>query len=407
MLHIGLKTLKTDTFNDFYFELHQHLLSRGEIAPSRNGPTTEFLDFTTRLTNPTHRCVAGHRRDVNIFFLLAEALWIYVGRRDVEFLDIFNGKLKDYSDDGVYYHAPYGWRLRNYGMHSLTPVDETNVHSMSGGVDQLVTALTMLNINPDDRRVVMAIWNAEFDLMVQSKDIPCNDLVMAKVRHDGLHLTIQNRSNDLNWGLTTNIFQFSILGEIMACLLGVKYAGQTHNSQSLHLYIENDLTIRLKDTLEDLIKDFQFQLYEVCKTLPIEFKFKDSNFAITEKIRWVDFHVRSIIVRLLGCFKNQQYDDVAVFEADLLNFSKFLFAAYKILEVYVHYKKHKSHVQALIDITKIGYKHILYEYDYFLLAANFFLARIAQKQGKEEWQRQLTIFTDNFTLYKGVPIGLL
>ena len=71
------------------------------------------------------------------------------------------------------------------------------------------------------------------------KDIPCNDIVMLKIREGKLITTIGNRSNDLHLGLPTNIFQFSFLTELIAGALGVELGTQTHNSQSLHVYSWN------------------------------------------------------------------------------------------------------------------------------------------------------------------------
>ena len=68
----------------------------------------------------------------------------------------------------------------------------------------------------------MSIWNTDFDLGTQTKDIPCNDLVMLKIRNGKMVTTIQNRSNDLHLGLPTNVFQFSFLTEMMAGCLGIE-----------------------------------------------------------------------------------------------------------------------------------------------------------------------------------------
>src|SRR5690349_21102585 len=115
MLYKPANTLVTDNFNDGYFNLHNYVYTEGDDVPSRNGSTKEILNFKTVLNQPLRRCVAGYNRNMNIFFLMAEAIWIFKGRRDVEFLDIFNSQMKQYSDDGKYLAGAYGWRLRHQG----------------------------------------------------------------------------------------------------------------------------------------------------------------------------------------------------------------------------------------------------------------------------------------------------
>jgi thymidylate synthase len=238
MLNKQTDSLVAESFSDFYAELNNYIINQGDYVESRNGDTREILDFKTTLTNPYKRLVGVAKRDVNVFFLMAEAMWIFSGRCDVEFLKPFNSKLSDYSDDGVVYHAPYGWRMRHQGLQSFIPND-SNKHNFSYGTDQIQKNIKILSKDPDSRRVVIEIWNPELDLDKQTKDLPCNDMVFLKIRKGKLVTTIANRSNDLHWGLTTNIFQFSFLSEMISLCLGVELGRQTHNSQSLHIYLQN------------------------------------------------------------------------------------------------------------------------------------------------------------------------
>jgi thymidylate synthase len=115
--------------------------------------------------------------------------------------------------------------------------------------DQLVEAIDLLKANSEDRRVVISIWNPNLDLGTKSKDLPCNDLLMFKIRGGRLFQTIQNRSNDLHWGLPTNVFQFSFIGELMSKIIGVELGHQVHNSDSLHCYLDNPLTPKMADAV--------------------------------------------------------------------------------------------------------------------------------------------------------------
>ena len=236
------------SFAAVYPVINRYILQYCDLQDSRGGKVRELLDVKTIVTNPYRRCVGGFGRNINIFFLLAEAMWIAAGHKDVEFLTIFNKRMAEFSDDGVVFHAPYGWRLRHWGV----PSEGCAVNQ---GLDQVTAAVRFLAEDPDTRQVVMSIWNPDLDLGAVTKDKPCNDMVMLKIREGKLITTIQNRSNDLHWGLPTNIFQFSFLTELMSICLGISLGVQTHNSQSLHIYEWNEIA---KNMDNEYVKSGEF-----------------------------------------------------------------------------------------------------------------------------------------------------
>lgn len=421
MLYKEANTLVAKSFNNGYFHLHDYVYTVGDVIHSRNGDTREILNFKTQLTNPLHRCVAGYNRNVNIFFLMAESMWIFKGRRDLEFLEIFNKQMREYSDDGKYFNGAYGWRLRRQGVEPTIDFESSNIHALNVGRDQLKEALQMLENNPADRRVVLSLWNPDFDFNRNSKDVCCNDMLMYKIRNGELHQTIQNRSNDLNWGLTTNVFQFSYIGEIMAAVLNVGYATQTHNSQSLHLYTNQPLTVSLQDQFQK--SDYElFQkgflnhidLYGICRPLPIQFKFREEGLSVAKKLFWVDFYLHAIILKLLNLNKEnpmRDEDDENLFDEELKTFCYQFWITYKMLKIYVLYKKHKDHRQAINDLLKLNADTGIAVYDFFLLGLNFFLQRIKAKEGKvgfrdeSEFKEVLEMIHHLIPSYKALYVG--
>ena len=350
-------------------------MENGDSVASRNGNTKEVLNFKTEITNPYLRCVGGFGRDMNIFFLLAEALWIFAGRKDVAYLKVFNEKMGDYSDDGISFHAPYGFRLRHWGTYSFDKVTEENKH-IKDGEDQLRLAIRMLSMNPDDRRVVMSIWNPDFDLASTSKDLPCNDLVMFKIRNNKLHTTISNRSNDLHWGLPTNVFQFGTLSELVALTLDIKLGTQVHNSQSLHYYLENDIAWKLYENYQLCQNDEQRKeqdLYSVCKSyLPIKFTFIDNPTPI-QKLDQLDVVINKIIDKSIKPY-DEEFGDYLFIQ------SKYFFVVYGLLVIYNDYKStgptELARKYALGRIMVLGQKAGAPYCDLITMAKNFFLKRI-------------------------------
>lgn len=187
--------------------------------------TLEFPTcVATTYENPRERVLWHPVRDANPFFHFFEALWIIAGRNDVEFLQQFNKRIADVSDDGAVFHGAYGHRLRH--MRDF---------------DQIEHCINLLRADPDTRRAVLQIWDARYDLgNTASKDLPCNDMVMLKVREGALNIMVCNRSNDIVWGkYGANVVQFSMLQEYMAARLGVNVGRYTHVTDSFHVYDTN------------------------------------------------------------------------------------------------------------------------------------------------------------------------
>lgn len=370
--------LKVDDFNLGYFKLHSLLSNEGNKEESRNGDTFEILNFKTKITNPYRRCVGGYGRNVNIFFLLAEALWIWAGRKDVAFLKLFNNQMGEYSDNGTDFYAAYGFRMRHYGIDSNTIIDDSSKHHHSQSIDQIKKALLMLEKNPQDRRVVISIWNAELDLGTISKDLPCNDLLMLKVRNGELHSTIANRSNDLDWGLVTNIFQFSFITELMSNILGVGLGTQVHNSQSLHLYKDNPLTeqLELNQRVDYFATECDFESKTFAK--PISINFSKANQKATDKLEEVDWYVKGMISKLVFAVDSDlKNSELTLFKENLKNFSTQLFNIFELLEIYLRYKnKEINRIETFKEILKQkAMSHIVEIEQYQMLALNFFAKR--------------------------------
>ena len=97
-------------------------------------------------------------------------MWIWAGHKDVAFLDIFNEGMKNYSDDGVNFHAPYGYRLRNWSKPSDKIFRPEKIYA-ENEFDQIKDCIQILSENSLDRRAVASIWNPLLDLKVKSNGL--------------------------------------------------------------------------------------------------------------------------------------------------------------------------------------------------------------------------------------------
>lgn len=249
-------------FHDFVLNLKEGRTSATE-RQSRNGKVLQFDEpVTICFKSPRNRVLFNQTRDCNPFFHLFEAFWMLAGRNDVAALDLYNSKMKDFSDDGETFNGAYGYRWR----HAALPDD--SYRSGETLVDQLDLIVEHLRSNPDSRRAVLQMWNVEDDLLKidSSKDVCCNTQVMFSIREQSkgsglpdstipvrcLDMHVINRSNDLIWGLLgANVVHFSYLLEYMANRIGVEVGRQYHTSNNLHVYTENNSGFDADALLDD------------------------------------------------------------------------------------------------------------------------------------------------------------
>lgn len=390
--------VRVDTFSDLYPLINFYIFTLKEYEESRDGKVKEMLDMKTILLNPYRRCVGGCERNINIFFLLAEAIWIALGRKDVAFLTLFNKKISDFSDDGKTFHAPYGYRLRHFGIRTEDSFVDDNLNA-SKGYDQVIDAIKIFTENPNSRQVVMSIWNPNFDLGYKTKDIPCNDMVMLKIRNGKLITTIQNRSNDLHWGLPTNIFQFSFLTELMAGALGVELGTQTHNSQSLHIYEWNDIASKMSETFAKERKgegEIILSMYDKAKAQEKRMDFNFSHEIPANRFREIEYNLSIVLNNLQRIAEGEKPNSDEI--QQLANFSKYLFNSYHLLRIYLEYKHKMTFLKTveekdLARHTAISEIEVLeanmfddegrggdgFNWDISMLAKNFFASRLSVK----------------------------
>lgn len=389
-----------EDFNKVYPEINKQMLENANSQESRNGGTIERLNFKTEISEPTKRCVAGYNRNINVFFLLAEAMWIWVGRKDVKFLTEFNKGMSNFSDDGENFHAPYGFRMRHHGVNSFDKHSEENKH-FSQGFDQFPEALLMLagkgkrGDGKDTRATVLQIWNADLDLNVKTKDLPCNDLFMLQHRNNKLHGTIANRSNDLHWGVPTNVFQFSFILEAFSLILGYEVGTQCHNSKSLHIYKDNSIAYNMYNS------DNEFDLYSKVNPSNIDFSFR-SHDDIESRLSDFDRVISKCISFLEG--KKQYTSDEKII---LFGESIWLKKSVDFLMTYIEYKREMKNCETDYskDFCRMNAFEKIYkiydgEYDIIkdmlILGMNFFYKRI--KQPTAEFEAKYGDFIKEFNL---------
>lgn len=221
------------------------------ICSPRGQKIKEAIAPTLILTNPRARLLANPARDVKYGFGAGEFIWYFTGRNDLEMMLYYNKRMRDYSDDGKTLNSAYGFRFR-------MPME-------TGAPNQWEIAKRTLLKDPDTRRALILI-NEPFDQyeaeLHGSKDVPCTLSLQFFIRENKLHLHAHMRSNDAFWGLTYDLFSFTLFQECM--LLELQIAGMkdlelgeyVHTAGSLHIYERH---FGMADSVLETYLDERFQ----------------------------------------------------------------------------------------------------------------------------------------------------
>lgn len=229
-------TFEIDCPNEGLGRVMTALNSEGIRTDSRNGPVIRFpKPVCLEYPDPRRRWLDHPVRAGNHFFHLFETLWMLAGSDLVAPLDPYNSGMKQYSDDGVRFAAAYGHRWRKHF-----------------GFDQLIAAVAKLRVNPEDRRIVIQMWDPAELQKLSGKDFACNQQILLDTRPSisytggyALDMTVTNRSNDLIYGaMGSNLVHFSLLHEWLAHHAGLELGTYCQISTNMHLYLENEVSKR-------------------------------------------------------------------------------------------------------------------------------------------------------------------
>src|SRR5215831_1051554 len=217
--------IKGRNVNDVIIEALWTMKVSATTSQSRNGPVMILPEpMMITYSDPMERVLFWDKRDANPFFHLMEAIWMMAGRNDVGYVRQFNKRMDDFAEaDGVLWGA-YGLRWTKLF-----------------GFNQLAIIAGILKKDKYDRRQVLQMWNAETDLGMNKRDLPCNTHVYFDAHDDALNMTVCNRSNDLIWGaLGANAVHFSFMHEAMAGAIGLPIGRYHQFSNNMHAYIQRE-----------------------------------------------------------------------------------------------------------------------------------------------------------------------
>lgn len=208
------------TIDEVYPKILKKLITQGEMVKPRGITCFELTGFRITLKDPLSRILYSPTRNINLMFAFAEFLWITSGSNKLDFIEYYNKKYKDFSDDGLILNGAYGNRIFKPDVSNKNQWDKI---------------LELLKKDPDSRQAVLNI-HLPSDLNLTSKDIPCTCMIQFLIRNNKLNCITYMRSNDVIWGVPYDIFNFTLLQEVLAKQLGIQVGTYSHIAGSMHIY---------------------------------------------------------------------------------------------------------------------------------------------------------------------------
>lgn len=195
--------------------LHDH----GDESSPRGLKIRELVNFSFKLTNPRKRMITLPMRRMSLPYAFGEWLWYLTGSNDMETMAYYGSNMKNFSDDGVTLNSAYGYRI--FGKHKMTPFDQWQF------------VVDKLREDKDSRQAIIHLHTPNNQ---PTKDEVCTLTLQFMIRNEKLDMIVNMRSNDLVWGLTYDLFNFTMIQELIANELDVEVGNYYHNAGSMHIY---------------------------------------------------------------------------------------------------------------------------------------------------------------------------
>lgn len=211
-------------------------------APAKTGPSGvhavfESMGYQGTIQNPRDRLLRSRGGQYSPGQAAARFLYFLSGSDRRADIEPYTGSIAGYSGDGIavggsahgvrLFHRVLGQSLFEHCLASLENDGESN------------------------RAVVPFFWPS--DVGCGPKDAPCVLAVMPYRRENTLFMTVQMRAQEISRLFAYDIFEFTMLQELYASILGLELGSYTHGALALH-YIEREATTKQPLTMPSLAR---------------------------------------------------------------------------------------------------------------------------------------------------------
>jgi len=318
------------------------------LSVGSNKKFKEIINYNLVISDPVQRLLTISKRGFNLPGAIARFVWMMAANNrlaDIEFY--WDLKVSKFTDDG--YTVPgssYGARMFN----------------ASPGLDQIEAVIKRLKEDHSTRRAAVSIYHP-IDAIRESRDIPCTFGIFYHIRENKLVSTVVMRSNNAFILLPYNIFEFSLLAEIIAKEVGVEMGPMYYNALSMHIYEEHyDVSKGISDS-EDELLDLQVP------PMPFDPKPMDE----VKKLIRLEAKIRHISAGLNNSNINEWLKDVIILgkgENDEIRLNDYWKQFYYLLLYFIVSKKtnDKDALKKVAALITDPYKRYLDEEDFKMMS---------------------------------------
>ncbi len=206
-----------------FLSVYRDLRDNGSLVSPRDQKVLEIQDYIFTM-GPRDRFTSYSARHFNLDYAKFEMAWYLTG-------DKWDDKIIKSATMWSEIRQFDGSWLSNYGQYWF------NAGSQNG-FDWVITQL----FNDKDTRQAVIPMLSRDHLYIGNKDVVCTQCISFRIRDNKLYMSVNMRSQDAIWGMTNDIFCFSVLHEmIYVSLRDGKYndlimGPYTHKVDSFHVY---------------------------------------------------------------------------------------------------------------------------------------------------------------------------
>jgi hypothetical protein len=212
---------------DSHFKTLAYIVQNGALIPGSQPPSirsgqdyTEVINFSLLVLNPGDHVVVTPSYRLNLVTAVARFIWMMSGSDLLSAIAFYEPTVAEFSDDGITIPGS------SFGRRIFNP---------RSGINQLEGILARLRNDPNGRRAAVAVYQAE-DSCRESRDIPCLFGLFFHLRDSRLSTTVIMRANNAYRLFPYNLFELSLLAEVISTELDVPLGPLNYSVVSMHIY---------------------------------------------------------------------------------------------------------------------------------------------------------------------------
>lgn len=209
-----------------YLDLIKHILEHGTEKKDRTGVgTISVFGYQMRFGLEQGFPLLTTKK-VHLKSVIYELLWLLNGDTNVKFLRDHGVTIwNEWADAQGELGPVYGAQWRRWKRPDGTVVD------------QIAHAVSMIQENPDSRRIIVSAWNAgEIEKMALP---PCHAVFQFYVLNGKLSCLLYQRSADVFLGVPFNIASYALLTMMAAQVTGLEPGEFIHTFGDAHIYLNH------------------------------------------------------------------------------------------------------------------------------------------------------------------------